>query len=61
MLRFEMESKCRVLAINLEQVDALLLSLKTYWDYSNNKALLSAPVSREKSSTEHEHEVAYEL
>jgi len=31
----------RVGAINLEQLDTLFNSLKTYWDYSNNNALLA--------------------
>jgi len=30
----------RVGAINLEQLDILLLSLKTYWDYTNQKSFL---------------------
>ena len=31
----------RVGAINLEQLDTLLLSLKTYWDYSFTEHLLN--------------------
>ena len=31
----------RVGAINLEQLETLLSSLKTYWDNSNNKALFT--------------------
>ncbi len=31
----------RVGAIKLERLDVLLNSLKTYWDYSNQKSLLA--------------------
>lgn len=30
----------RLGAINLEQLETLLLSLKTYWDYSSQKSFL---------------------
>ena len=51
----------RVGAINLEQLDTLLLSLKTYWDYSNNKGLFEAIKTIHAQPTRHEYELAYEL
>ena len=51
----------RVGAINLEQLDTLLLSLKTYWDYSNNKGLLETIRAFEKQPANKEYQLAYEL
>jgi hypothetical protein len=51
----------RVGAINLEQLDTLLLSLKTYWDYSNNKGLLETIRAFEKQPASNDYRLAYEL
>jgi hypothetical protein len=51
----------RVGAINLEQLNTLLLSLKTYWDYSNNKSLLAELKIKPKQSTLHDYQLDYEL
>lgn len=51
----------RVGAINLEQLDVLLNSLKTYWDYSNKKSFfdeIKVPIT---NATRVENELAYEL
>jgi hypothetical protein len=51
----------RVGAINLEQLDLLLYSLKTYWDYINQKSFLDeikAPMTKAISA---ENELIYEL
>jgi hypothetical protein len=51
----------RLGAIKLEQLDALLLSLKTYWDYSNNKALLAELRTLDKQPALEDYELAYML
>lgn len=51
----------RVGAINLEQLDVLLDSLKTYWGYTNQKSFLDeikAPITK---VNEAEKVLAYEL
>jgi hypothetical protein len=50
----------RVGAINLEQLDALLDSLKTYWDYSKSKLFL-ADLKLEATQQSLNYELAYEL
>lgn len=54
-------SSGRVGAINLEQLDVLLNSLKTYWDYSNQKSFLAEIKSSQTSVNEAEKVLAYEL
>ena len=51
----------RVGAINLEQLDVLLNSLKTYWDYSNQKSFLAEIKASPTPATRAENELAYEL
>lgn len=51
----------RVGAISLEQLDTLLNSLKTYWDYSNNKALLAGVRASKQKSLTNNFMPAYEL
>ncbi len=48
-------------AINLEQLDVLLESLKTYWDYSNNKALLADIDANKHQPEKHDYQLVYEL
>lgn len=48
-------------AINLEQLDELLLSLKTYWDYSNQKGLIDEVRAYPTKTPEPEYMLAYEL
>lgn len=51
----------RVGAIKVEQLDELLLSLKTYWDYSNNSAWLQDVRANQASTANGTRELAYEL
>ena len=51
----------RVGAINLEQLDVLLNSLKTYWDYTNQKSFLDEIKAPITNVTRIENELAYEL
>lgn len=51
----------RVGAINLEQLDVLLNSLKTYWDYTNQKSFLAEIKASPTTAIRAENELAYEL
>jgi hypothetical protein len=51
----------RVGAINLEQLDLLLESLKTYWDYTNNSALFTELRAADGRSVQEDYQLAYEL
>lgn len=51
----------RVGAINVEQLDELLLSLKTYWEYSDNSAWLQEIRASQTKTTSQAREFAYEL
>jgi hypothetical protein len=51
----------RVGAINLEQLDLLLNSLKTYWDYSNQKSFLAEIKAPTTIAAKAENVSAYEL
>jgi hypothetical protein len=51
----------RVGAINLEQLDVLLESLKTYWDYSNQKSFLDEIKAPGTGTYKAENVFAYEL
>lgn len=51
----------RLGAINLEQLDLLLNSLKTYWDYSNQKSFLAEIKASPTTAIRAENELAYEL
>lgn len=48
-------------AINLEQLDVLLESLKSYWDYTNQKSFLAEIKSSVTIDTRTENVPAYEL
>ncbi len=51
----------RLGAINLEQLDALLLSLKSSWDYSNQKSFLDEIKTAPAKAREAELMLTYEL
>jgi hypothetical protein len=51
----------RVGAINLEQLDLLLNSLKTYWDYTNQKSFLEEIKAPVTSVIEGKNVLGYEL
>lgn len=51
----------RVGAINLEQLDVLLDSLKTYWDYTNQKSFLDEIKHPIVSTVSVENMLIYEL
>ena len=51
----------RVGAINLEQLEVLLNSLKTYWDYSNQKSFLAEIEASPTTVIRVENGLAYEL
>ena len=51
----------RVGAINLEQLDLLLESLKSYWDYSSQKNFLDEVKSSPTTPIRAENQLAYEL
>lgn len=54
-------SSRRVGAINLEQLDVLLDSLKTYWDYTNQKSFLDEIKHPTVSTVSVENMLIYEL
>jgi hypothetical protein len=51
----------RVGAINLEQLDTLLLSLKTSWDYTSQKSFLDEIKAPPAKISALQNEYAYEL
>jgi hypothetical protein len=51
----------RLGAINLEQLDVLLESLKSYWDYSNQKSFLDEIKAAPAKAKEAELLLTYEL
>jgi hypothetical protein len=51
----------RVGAINLEQLDLLLNSLKTYWDYSNQRSFLTKIKASQAVLKEGNNVLAFEL
>ena len=51
----------RLGAINLEQLDVLLESLKSSWDYSNQKSFLGELKALPTKTSEAEKVLAYEL
>jgi hypothetical protein len=51
----------RVGAINLEQLDSLLVSLKSYWGYSNQKASLYEINATSAQFEGSQQSLAYEL
>ncbi len=51
----------RLGAIELEQLDVLLESLKSYWDYSNQKSFLDEIKASPLKVIEPENALAYEL
>ena len=61
MVDLEKVPSGRVGAINLEQLDALLLSLKSYWDYSPQKSFLDKIKAPYTKVSEAEKVPAYEL
>lgn len=54
-------SRGRVGAINLEQLDVLLYTLKTYWDYSNQKSFLAEIKATPSTVKKGNNVFAYEL
>jgi len=51
----------RVGAINLEQLDVLLESLKSYWDYTSQKSFLDEIKAPTTKVIRAENELTYEL
>lgn len=61
MVDLEKVSSGRAEAINFEQLDVLLLSLKSYWDYSNQRPFWPKSKASPINANESQKVLAYEI